>query len=65
MVELEEKHPLGRLFDLDVIAPDGIPVSRQEVALPLVAVCFVQTKHAFACVTARIPMPKFWNTSNV
>ena len=31
MVELEEKHPLGRLFDLDVIAPDGIPVSRQEV----------------------------------
>lgn len=31
MVEIEEEHPLGRLFDLDVIAPNGIPVSRQEV----------------------------------
>ncbi len=28
---IEDTHPLGRLFDLDVIAPDGIPVSRAEV----------------------------------
>ncbi len=28
-VELEEKHPLGRLMDMDVIGPDG-PVSRES-----------------------------------
>lgn len=28
---IEDTHPLGRLFDLDVIAPDGMPVSRREV----------------------------------
>lgn len=32
-VELEETHPLGRLFDLDVIAPDGVPVSRGEIGV--------------------------------
>lgn len=31
VVEIEENHPLGRLFDLDVIAPNGVPLSRQEV----------------------------------
>lgn len=31
---IEEKHPLGRLFDLDVIREDGIPVSRLEMDRP-------------------------------
>ncbi len=31
---IEETHPLGRLFDLDVIRPDGTPVSRTEIGLP-------------------------------
>lgn len=32
---IEERHPLGRLFDIDVIAPDGQPVSRTAIGLPL------------------------------
>ncbi len=28
---IEDSHPLGRLFDLDVIGSDGIPVSRTAV----------------------------------
>ena len=28
---IEETHPLGRLFDIDVIKDDGIPVSRSAV----------------------------------
>ena len=32
-VSLEEEHPLGRLFDLDVITADG-PLSREELGLP-------------------------------
>ena len=31
---IEETHPLGRLFDLDVIRTDGTPVSRTEIGLP-------------------------------
>lgn len=29
--DIEDSHPLGRLFDMDVIAPDGTPLSRQSV----------------------------------
>lgn len=32
--QIEETHPLGRLFDLDVIHPDGTPISRTELGLP-------------------------------
>lgn len=28
---IEEEHPLGRLFDIDVLRPDGVPMSRAEV----------------------------------
>lgn len=31
---IEENHPLGRLFDIDVIGSDSVPVSRREVGLP-------------------------------
>lgn len=30
-VHIEDTHPLGRLFDIDVISADGIPVSRDVV----------------------------------
>ncbi len=30
---IEETHPLGRLFDLDVIRRDGTPVTREEIGL--------------------------------
>jgi len=29
--DIEETHPLGRLFDLDVIGKDGVPISRESV----------------------------------
>ncbi len=29
--EIEDTHPLGRLFDIDILQPDGLPVSRQQV----------------------------------
>ena len=28
---IEDTHPLGRLFDLDVIDNDGVPVSRESI----------------------------------
>jgi holo-ACP synthase CitX len=28
--EIEDEHPLGRLFDIDVIGTDGIPLSRKN-----------------------------------
>ena len=31
---IEDSHPLGRLFDLDVIGRDGIPLSRAAVGEP-------------------------------
>ncbi|MBQ7422864.1 MAG: citrate lyase holo-[Prevotella sp.] len=31
---IEESHPLGRLFDLDIIGKSGIPVSREAIGLP-------------------------------
>ena len=30
-VGIEDTHPLGRLFDIDVISPEGIPVTRSQV----------------------------------
>ena len=32
--KIEDTHPLGRLFDLDVLDADGSPISRQEVRHP-------------------------------
>ena len=29
--DIEDSHPLGRLFDIDVMGSDGTPISRQEV----------------------------------
>jgi len=33
-IELEEYHPLGRLFDIDVLSPDGLPLSRTSFGFP-------------------------------
>ena len=30
-VQIEDSHPLGRLFDIDIIDKDGVPVSRDRV----------------------------------
>lgn len=31
---IEDTHPLGRLFDLDIIRHDGTPLSRQDIGQP-------------------------------
>lgn len=30
-IKIEDTHPLGRLFDIDIIDKDGVPVSRDRV----------------------------------
>ena len=34
MVEIEEQHPLGRVFDIDVISGEGCPISRSQLGYP-------------------------------
>lgn len=34
MCRLEEEHPLGRLFDIDVLQLDGSQIGRQQLQLP-------------------------------
>ncbi len=34
MTDIEEHHPLGRLFDIDVLRPDGTKVSRSQIGYP-------------------------------
>lgn len=45
---LEEAHPLGRLWDLDVIARDGRPLSRAQLLRPP-RTCLVCNNQAAAC----------------
>ena len=30
-VQIEDTHPLGRLFDIDIINADGVPISREAI----------------------------------
>lgn len=46
--EIEEHHPLGRLFDLDVLAADGTKLSR-----PLPRRCLLCTEQAQVCARSR------------
>ena len=32
-IALEDAHPLGRLFDIDIINPQGVPLSRQHLGM--------------------------------
>ncbi|MDR1627140.1 MAG: citrate lyase holo-[acyl-carrier protein] synthase [Spirochaetia bacterium] len=50
--DIEASHPLGRLFDFDVLRPDGQKLSRQETGAPP-RQCFVCGKNAFACARSR------------
>ena len=49
---IEDTHPLGRLFDIDVIGPDGVPVSRQSVGEPQ-RKCLLCENEARYCMRAR------------
>ena len=48
MTHIEETHPLGRLFDIDVINPDGIKMSRNTFRK-----CFICNCQAQECASAR------------
>lgn len=51
-VELEDKHRLGRLFDIDVIGKDKRPVSRSEYGYGE-RKCLICGEMAHACVRSR------------
>jgi len=51
-VQLEDQHPLGRLWDLDVIAPGEGGLSRWALALPPRR-CLVCDRPAFECGRSR------------
>ena len=52
MGAIEEGHPLGRVFDIDVIAADGRRVSREEIGLPQRA-CVVCGAPGAGCARSR------------
>jgi len=52
MVEIEDTHPLGRLFDIDVIGTDAIALSRDAMMLPRRR-CMVCNNDAKVCARSR------------
>ena len=52
MAEIEELHPLGRIFDIDVIRPDGTKVSRTDLGASG-RTCILCGKPAFICGRSR------------
>lgn len=48
MTEIEESHPLGRLFDMDVIGIDGLKLSRSSFRK-----CFLCDRQAQECAASR------------
>lgn len=49
---IEETHPLGRLFDMDVLCADGTSVSRSSLGLPA-RKCLICGENAKACSRSR------------
>lgn len=52
LTHFEETHPVGRLFDFDVLRPDGTKVSRQELGYPQ-RTCLLCGSPAFLCGRSR------------
>lgn len=48
MTDIEETHPVGRLFDIDVISPDGVKMSRNVFRK-----CFICDCQAQDCASIR------------
>lgn len=46
--EIEDTLPIGRLFDMDVLTPDGKKLSRQEMGLPQ-RTCLLCGRSAYLC----------------
>ncbi len=56
-VSIEETHPLGRLFDMDVLDLSGRPLSRKETGSPERA-CLICGQNAALCVRSRAHSPE-------
>ncbi|WP_165311631.1 citrate lyase holo-[acyl-carrier protein] synthase [Vibrio ziniensis] len=57
MIELEDKHPLGRLFDIDVFNSQGLALSRDQLGFPR-RHCFICGRDAKICARNRVhPLP--------
>ncbi|MFC1236545.1 citrate lyase holo-[acyl-carrier protein] synthase [Vibrio sp. F74] len=52
MVDIEDSHPLGRLFDIDIIDRNGVAVSRDSMSLPRRR-CMVCNDDAKICARSR------------
>lgn len=52
MVKLEENHPLGRLYDVDVMGKDGLSISRIQLGIPLRR-CLICGREAKGCARSR------------
>ena len=52
LVSIEESHPLGRLFNLDVCGPDGISIKRHDLGL-LSRTCLVCGEDAHICTAKK------------
>ena len=58
MCALEEQHPLGRLFDIDVLRASGTLVSREELGFPKRR-CLICDGDGAACTRSRAhPLPE-------
>lgn len=51
-LEIEESHPLGRLWDFDVIGRKGLPVSREALGYSR-RKCLICDRDAHACARSR------------
>lgn len=51
-IKIEMNHPLGRMWDIDVITSDGNILSRKEQG-DFVRRCFICTKEAHVCARSR------------
>ncbi len=57
LCRLEESHPLGRLWDIDVLGSDGVPVSRRALGLTTRS-CLLCGRPAVLCARSRAhPLP--------
>lgn len=63
---LEENHPLGRLFDIDVLDPDGHALSRTDFGLPPRA-CLICNQNAKLCARSRAHSMELllWKTASI
>ncbi|WP_316862451.1 citrate lyase holo-[acyl-carrier protein] synthase [uncultured Cohaesibacter sp.] len=52
VIELEENHALGRLWDLDIHRPDGTAISRKDLGFPA-RKCLICNQNAHACARSR------------